>query len=296
MAFIDSLDYLNLNSLRRYPLREGSSVTSLDGNFVLPDSLIVDCQLATGGAVQERYYISKFFNKLSAFTVEVSAHLSGAVVGSFNVDVTAHVENAEYYMAETVDFTGANGKIVIGSVADLRTQPSGEFAFNIAATEFEARVSPPSLKGIPRIKFTDDVAGVKVVTGTVVVAARSNLRFTYDDPEGYVVLDAGDNLGLNKQCANDKCIKTIDGVGPNASGNINLIGLNCLSVANTAANTLYFSDTCCTPCSGCEDLADLTSRLISLENNFLTLKIYYNSLNAQLTTYLSTTNANCSCD
>jgi len=297
MPFIDSLDYLNLNSVRRYPLREGSSATSTDGNFVIPDSLLVDATLAVGGDIQERYFISSLFNKLTSFVLEISADLAGttSVVGYVQVDLNTHTINDDYYLEETAAFAGANGKITIGRVADLQEQPTGEFTFELAATEFEARAAIPSMKGISRIRFTDDVNGETSITGNVTLASRTNLRFTFDELENYVILDAGDGLGLNKACVYDTCVKTIDGVGPDAEGNINLLGLNCLSVTNTAAYTLSFTDTCCTPCSGCDDLADLTGRLVSLENNFLSLKNYYDNLNVQLTTYLSTTNANCNC-
>ena len=109
-------------------------------------------------------------------------------------------------------------------------------------------------------------------------------------------MDAGDNLGLNKECAVTTCVKSINGVAPDpATGNISFLGIDCLKVYSSAQYTIDLEDTCCTPCSGCNDLEELTSRLTSLENKFLDLKGSYNNVNAQLTNYLSTINSNCAC-
>lgn len=293
MPWVDSLDWTSLNSLRRYPLREGSSALSVDETFSIPDSLIVDFTLSATSDVARKFYISRLFNKLAAVIIEISDDV-GNIVGTIEATKSGHTQDKDYYLTATSNYVGANGKMTIGIFDDLATQPSGNFSFLKSATEFEPRTIIPGLQGVDRITFTDTQNGSYTLTGDVVVASRNNLKFSYFDSA--VNLDAGDNLGLNKACATSNCIQSINGVVPDPSnGNVNLLGVSCLSVSSDAQYTLNLQDTCCTPCSGCNDLEELTTRLTSLENKFLDLKGAYNDVNSQLSTYLSTINSNCAC-
>jgi len=293
MPWIDSLDWSSLNALRRYPLREGVSALSNDELFSIPDTLIVDFTLCATSDVSRRFYVSKIFNRITSVTIDISDN-QDVVVGSVVIDMDTHIQDADYYLAVSDNYVGANGKITIGSLDDLTTQPAGIFNFTITAAEFEPRTIVPGLQGVDRITFLDSSNGQQSVSGDVVLTSRNNLRFSYASE--HVLLDAGDNLGLNKACVVTQCIQSINGVVPDPlSGNVNLLGMNCLSVTSATQYTLNLTDTCCTPCSGCNDLEDLTGRLTSLENKFLDLKGSYNSVNTQLTNYLSTINSNCAC-
>jgi hypothetical protein len=293
MPWIDSLDWSSSNALRRYPLREGSSAQSNNGYFDIPDTLIVDFSLSASSDVSARFYISSIFNKLSSVVIEVS-DFSDVVIGTFEINGSAHTLNKDYYLNPTDDYAGANGKITIGVLDDLNTRPTGFFKFSSTATEFEPRTIIPGLRGIDRIKFVDSLNGQYSLTGNITLTSRKNMSFSYAEESVY--LDVADGLGLNKQCAVTNCVKTINGVAPDpSSGNISLLGIKCLAVQSPAQYTLEMVDTCCTPCAGCTDLEELTTRLTSLENKFLELKDGYTSVNFQLNNYLSTINSNCAC-
>jgi hypothetical protein len=295
MPWIDSLDWSSLNSLRRYPIREGMSAASTDGLFSIPDTLIVDFTLCATSAVNDRFYISKIFNKLSSVSIEISKYDDASAVGSVVIDKTTHSEDQDYYITPTALYAGANGKITIGTMQGLETQPVGLFTFANTATEFEPRTIIPGRVGLTRLAFVDAANGEYSMTGTVTLASRVNLLFSYTAGQSTVVLDAGENLGLNKKCDDYSPIRSINGVLPDDTGNINLIGVDCMKISNSAQYTLDISDTCCTPCSGCSDLETLTSRLTSLENKFLDLKGSYSNASTQLSTYLTTVNSNCAC-
>ena len=292
----DSLDWTDLNSLRRYPIREGSSAVSDDGLFFIPDDFIVDATICASSDASTRVYISRIFNKLTSVVVEFSDN-NDIVIGSFEIQVDTHTLNKDYYLIATDDYVGANGKLTIGNLSSISQQPAGNFAFSIYSTELEPRTVIPSMRGVSRIKFVDALTGTHSLTGDVVVRSRVNLLFSYEDlPDNQIIWDAGDGLGLNRNCSLGTCVKTINGVAPDPlDGNISLLGIDCLSVTSTLPYTLDLSDNCCTPCSGCDDLATLTTRLTSLENKFIELKGNYINVNTQLTTYLSTVNSNCSC-
>jgi hypothetical protein len=296
MPWIDSLDWESLNALRKYPIREGLSAISADGLFSIPDTLIVDFSLTATSDVARKFYVSKVFNALSSVVIEISDTANNVIVGTVSVSKATHTTNKDYYMVATSNYVAANGKMTIGTLNDLIYQPAGEFKFLVTTTEFEPRTIIPGLQGIDRIEFIDELNGIRSLTGDVMLTARSNVQFSFNLSVNEVFLDAGDNLGLSKQCTVNTCIKSINGVAPDkATGNVNLIGKDCVKLSSSAQYTLSLEDTCCTPCSGCSDLEELTGRLTSLENNFLDLKTGYNGVNSQLTTYLSTINSNCSC-
>jgi len=293
MARLDNLDWTGLNSLRRYPIREGASVLSADGNFSVPDTLIVDFTLSASSDVTRRFYISEIFNKISSVSITVSDDL-GVVVGTAEINKATHTQDADYYLTATNAYAGSNGRITVGILEDLAFQPSGIYTFARDATEFEPRTIIPGLRGLDRITFVDAVEGNYTVSGNAVVTARNNLRFVLSNQT--IIMDAGDNLGLNKECALTNCIQTINGIAPDPiTKDFSFLGINCLSVYSPEAYTLALEDNCCTPCAGCAELEELTTRLTSLENKFLALKDSYNSVNTQLGTYLSTINSNCSC-
>jgi hypothetical protein len=291
MPWIDSLDWSSLNALRKYPIREGLSASSDDNLFSIPDTLIVDFSLCASSDVTKRFYISNIFNKLTAVVITISDD-EDVVVGTF--ETTTQENDTTYYLNPTADYTRANGKLTVGSFKDLQYQPSGSFSFSITATEFEPRTIIPGLKGIDRISFTDAINGEQSLTGSVLLASRNNLIFSYADNRVY--MDAGGDIGLNKPCVTGNCVKSINGVKPDPeTGDIGLVGIDCLSIFSEQEHTLNIEDLCCVPCAGCNDLEELTSRTIELENKLLDLRDLYNQANSQLQTYLNTINSNCEC-
>ena len=291
MPWIDSLDWSSLNALRRYPLREGTSALSNDGYFSIPDSLITDITICASSDIAKRFFISKIINKISSFVLEIS-DFNQIVVGTLEVETNTHTQDKDYYFTINEEsYVGANIKITIGSLKDLNNQPAGLFNFDSTSTEFEPRTVIPGLRGVDRIIFVDSEKKPYALSGDVTIITRNNLKFSEESSNVY--LDAADDLGLNKACVLTNCVKTINGVAPNSEGDIGLIGVNCIRISNPIDYTIELEDTCCTPCSGCDEIETLTSRLTSLENNFLTLKDNYNLLDSQLTMYLATVNSNC---
>jgi len=296
MPWIESLDWTSLNSLRRYPLRQGTSAQSVDGLFSLPDSLIVDFSLTATSVVTRRFYIARILNRLSSIILEVRDNFTD-VVGTVEIQNATHTQDKDYYLTPTSAYIGATGRFTIGKLDDLAYQPAGSFEFSLSATEFEPRTIVPGLQGVDRIEFLDSRNGSFSLTGDVKIAARNNLTFVYSGVNDFnrVFIDVGDGLGLNKTCVTTTPVRSINGVEPDENGNISLLGTDCVKITSTEAGTLSLTDTCCTPCSGCNDLEELTTRLTGLESKFISLKGSYNDVNRQLNMYLSTVNASCAC-
>ena len=293
MPFIDNLEYLNLNALRAYPFRASSSRVSEDGQFHLPDDFVVDLQFSTSAAVSTRFYLSSAYNKVSEIVLEFSDD-AGVQLGTFTIPSTAEPESLYPLVTSEGLYYHANGFVVVNSVEILTQQPAGVFTFTLDSAEVEARVSIPSLTGVTSLIVEDSKGLVSSLSGDVLLQLRTNLRAS-SSLLG-VVIDAGDNLGLNVDCLTPSCIQSINGVKPDPStGNLSLLSTGCLTVENSAPWSLEFKDECCTPCSGCGDLEQLAERLAGVETKYHDLKSLYTYLNAQVISYQTSTNANCTC-
>lgn len=85
MSSLPTLEYLNVNTLRSFPLCEGRSVTSSDGWFSIPQSVIVDAQFSVDTSPHTRLHISKWANLGGSFSITVTK-VGGGDVGTFTVD------------------------------------------------------------------------------------------------------------------------------------------------------------------------------------------------------------------
>ncbi len=303
MPFVDNLDFLNLNSLRAYPLKEGVTKKSIDTNLLIPDNFIVDATFSFFASVEKRLYISRITNNSSVIVVEISDELN-EILGTFDIDCADHVRKKDYYFtpSESNVDAGFNGKMVVDTLDHLLSQANGTFSFAIEAAEFESRVVIPSISNITRLKFVDkDSQHLFSVSGDVVLQARTNLKFTKLVVSGttYIVLDAGNGLGLNQACPGDKpCIKSINGLqaDPDDDYNFTLDGDSCLQITNGEdSHGLVLNETCCKPCVGCDEIGQITERLIQIEADLLKLKDYYNQLNALSTQLGNLIGFSCDC-
>lgn len=298
MAF-DNLDFLNTNSLRNYPIKEGITKLSADGIFTIPDDFIVDFMLAASSNIDARFYISKIVNLAESITIEIKDS-SGVTCGFFSISVASHVLYKTYYLAASDTYVGANGKIVIGSLSSMQLSPTGTYNFVIDTAELETRTIIPSLNTINRLTFVNADLTTSSVTGNVKIGARTNIKFstgTTNTTNDTIIMDVGNDLGLNAPCdSNLPAIKTINNIGPDTNGNFTLMTTNCASVAPLNSNTgLLFSDTCCKPCMGCDEISTLTDRVVQIETDILKLRDHYTNLQSLITEFSNLMNFQCSC-
>lgn len=291
----ESLDFLNQNSLINYPIKEGSSRLDSSGVFTIPNTFLVDAKLAVSSNLGRRYYISKLSNFSSEIGLDVSDD-TGALVGSFVITVSTHTRYATYQLIPTNTFTGAAALIVVGNLTNILDAPSGVYNFSLSATELEPRVAVPTKEAVARITFRNPDGTTYSLSGDVIIDARVNLRFKAGTGNR-VVLDAGEGLGLNTLCANvAEAIKTINGIPPDEDGNFTLDFSDCALLSQIPAGTgLLLEDTCCKPCMGCNDIEELTRRLMELETNLLNLRDFYNGLDVKYNEFKTITEYTCDC-
>ncbi len=296
MPSVDNLDFLNANSLRAYPIKESSTLVSVDGALSIPNDFIVDFQLAATFDPSTRFYISRIAN-FDVISIEVSDQ-SSVLVGTFTIDTANHWQYKDYYLTPSAAYIGATGLMTLTGLKGIDSCPSGIYDFTFAATEFEPRTIIPSLRGINRITFANTAGNSYTLTGDIVVEARTNIRFKLADGfTNKIIVDAGEGLGLNTICsAPTKCIKTINGIPPDDQANFTLDFSDCATLTPIPANTgLILEDICCKPCVGCTDIEQLTNRVMSTETSLVTLQQYYTDLSNLLTNFKTTQTYTCDC-
>lgn len=297
MPSVDNLDFLNSNSLRNYPLKEGVTKVSSDGSFILPNDFIVDFQLAASYDPSKRFYLSKISNFDDLITLEISDQLD-VLVGTFSIATANHWQYKDYYLIPSDAYVGSTGLLTATNLNGIYNCPSGSFTFSLATAEFEARTIIPARKGIDRITFKNASGDTFSFSGDIVIKARTNIRFKESLTEdNTVIIDVGDDLGLNTKCNEETgCIKTINGIPPDDESNFTLDFSDCATLTPIPANTgLLLEDVCCKPCVGCNDIEELTSRLMTTETGLVTLRQYYTDLYKLLTDFKTIQGYTCDC-
>jgi hypothetical protein len=292
---IDNLDFLNLNSLRNFPIKETCSREDTLGVITIPNDFMVDMTLAVSNDPTLKFYISKISYLVDFVTVEVS-ELNNGLVGVFSIDVPSHTKYRNYSLQAGSYFSGSSGVLVVNTLDSLISGPAGTFNFGYDNAALETRVVVPAVVGVSRLRFTNADGSSFALTGDVVINARTNVRFK-NGPGNSVIIDVGDGLGLNTQCADTlACIKTINGIGPDSEGNFTLDFSDCAQLTPIPAGTgLILEDNCCKPCVGCSDIGELTSRLMEAESALIQLKDYYTSLNLLYEQFKTTATYTCAC-
>ena len=291
----ENLEFLNWNSLRAFPFKEGARRETT--NFKIPDDFLLDASFSVSSDPELELYISKISTNSQTIILEISDN-AAVVVGRFTLTVSSHTRNKTYFLTPNEDqYIGASGRITVGSVSSILNQASGVFSFALADTVFEMRTLVPSIRKINRIVFHDAKKKPFSLTDSVELFANLNLRFAQDTGEEQQIvarLDAANTFGLSKTCPVLPCVRSINGVGPDDDGLLTISGVDCVNVTE-GVNTILIGDTCCQPCLGCTDLSTLTSRVVQVETDLLQLKEYYVNLGLvkdQLTTLI---NFNCNC-
>lgn len=266
-----NVEWLNQNSLRAYPLSETASRQDVSASYTLPDNFLVDMVLPVNAALD--YDPSSFFvSKVNVFGIGVTVDISywdgatATLVGSLTINAETFTHNETFLLQGTGSFEGVLGKIVVGTLDTLLQRP-GSYDFDVSGGRIEACVIVPDLRGVSgfRIVVDENDAGI-LNQGDIAFEPGDNFRITVSDFGGVKVLtfSAISGEGTIADCACEgevaaqEPIRTINGVPPDANGNITILGDDCLRIEPKAGvNALALTDSCSKPCCGCSELAVL---------------------------------------
>lgn len=281
-----NLGWLDLNARRAYPLSETATCRDLTGVFTLPDSFVLALYLTVDARNDPdplSFYVSRVINTPGAIAVTVS-HTDGTTVTEFGtavVPTSGHTEYAAYEFSVTPGFRTSAGRLVVGGLGEMRSAPAGAFDFDAGGGRLDSDCVRPYLSGLTELAV-DNGGGISApLTGRIVLTAGANIRLTVSvgDTESVVRIDAiqGEGLQADCGCADDDAlsppIRSINGVLPDPSGNVDLLAGTCVSVT-PEGNGVRLADTCAKPCCGSTelkrlqtDVTEVTSRMTGLTND-----------------------------
>jgi len=285
MAEAVNVDWLNENSYRNYPLVDGASRVAASG-AVLPTGLIVDLSLPVplGTLAPSNAFIRKVYGFSAGVVITIgdtsdpSEDLATATV--FTAD---HARNKSYPLTGIpgTKLNGVTGRIAIGLPEAVAQCSLGLFDYEGAPQNTQLAISciRPLLQGVNGVVVRQaDGSLSPVLGGSITLVPGDNVSLEVDPGSKSILIsssvqvttqevaDAG--CGCDEENENDLgCIKTINGVPPDAAGNLLLQGLSCVELTTlSSGNGILISDKCTEPCCGCDQLAQLQTALQAIEN------------------------------
>lgn len=260
------LSWAEANAGRDYPLAAGSSATSRDGGFAVPNDLLVGLHLplpAWLGVSPGEAYLGRLTAAPDGFSLAVMVPAEGGEeeVAVATVAAAGHAFGAAYPLAGVGRLAGAVGWVQVGRFDGLAAAPAGDWGFDPAAARLDpdcGRVLPVGVRGLAVVDAGDRSVPLD---GVVALVAGANARLAvsggavrvdFVGPDGTVA--AGCDCGGGPLDPRP-CVKSVGGVEPDENGNVGLVGRSCLSVsAGSEPGQLVLDDTCAQPCCGCPEL------------------------------------------
>jgi hypothetical protein len=270
-SYIDSLEWLNKNSLRAYPLKEDTSRFDITGTYPLVDDFFVDMVWVISTNKERRFFL-KFLSILGSVVTGTIYDESDIPAATFAVDSATHTRYKKYDLTGIGEYEGSKGKLVIGETDRLIANPQGSFEFDLLGAEFEPATIIPDIRSVSSLSKLGDPGEVfPRLTEHVLIGGGFNTRVRIDEETNLIRIDAIDGVGLGPicDCPDDfglpECIAFINGIPGDEGFNFNIRGVGCISVT-PEANGIAIENTCVDPCCDCEEIEDLEARVTALEN------------------------------
>lgn len=283
-----SNDWLWANSQRKYPLFDTVTCQDTLGQFTLPSTFLLDISIAVSAdTLGTSLDVSKF--RLSSVGSYSNGYVlkfsyDSALLGTATIPRSSHSWGLSY---PVVNSTATIGFVVVGDLADIDSQPAGNWQFDASGGQLQPRcatITPAQLSGI---QIVNNGVVSKPLTGTVLLEAGTNVEFdvsTVDETSSVynVAISAVGNANYTTNCtaATATPIRTINSQTGDANGNFTITGLDCLTVSGTT-NGILLKDTCATPCCGSSELSTVQTTLQALSTQYAALKDIYTAVYKQ---------------
>lgn len=306
MAKILGLGWLATNASRNYPLSQEGNFAPVGGEVgALPDDLILDMQLSVPygpGIYPFNFYLKTVSGYSHGAIVEIGYYNSdyssekATVAVSEAIPASTH-SNAQSYtlfgsaVNTDYDFSSVVGTVTIGNLDGFSQEAPGRLDFSEDAY-IETTVVALNSVGVSSIRAGTSLedSGDELV-GHVVLVPRLNTAIQTDSASNAVIFNALDGAGLSSSCSCEgeislgDCIRTIEGVQPTSAGNINLTSGPCIGIDSDSSNhSVTISETCSSPCCGCEQLDVIVADLRELDQGFKQMDTFLNALAGQVGT------------
>lgn len=267
-------EFLNHNSQRRYPLADDATCVDDSGSFTIPNDFLLELDLPVHAGMNvdpARFFVRHVGAFETGFSVVVGYQPAAGdpvTVATALVARQAHTRNRAYALGGVAPFDDTVGKVVIGRLDSIDEQPAGFWTFTLAAARLDPDAVRPMIRGVSALVAVNGASRSVPLVGDVELVAGSNVRLTPVVAEGVTAIriDAVSGEGLVEECvcegdaALGDPVRSINGVTPDANGNINLMAGECTQV-DPVVNGVRLSDVCSKPCCGCPEVEAITRDL-----------------------------------
>ncbi len=259
------------NADRNYPLIDGAGREATSSSFLLPNNLLVDARLFADPAKN-----SLLFNVLSLTAygtgLIITIGYNGVAAATCTIPNVPTVAYQAYAVVGLPGFEDVSGQLVVGDAAGVLAASSGVYTFLLAQTQLLPTVVVPSGTGVAAITVVDSFGVSTRLTGEIILVAGPNAVVEASAPNITVGLTSG--VLINDPCGctdgagvSREPIRSINGVGPDANGNLELVpGLSCLTLT-PGTNALLVQDTCAQPCCGTAEMTALEESVLAITEN-----------------------------
>lgn len=307
-----SLEWLNQNSQRAYPMVQAASRTDISESFTIPNDFLVNLDMPVRygldvvtsrffikhiGAYGNGYLITVGYQPTSGDAVDVAT----AIINKAN-----HAVNTPYALGGVGDFADTVGKLVIGDIDDIDKQPAGFYTFALDDTNLEVDCIRPFIRGVSSVSLINGASKSDPLYGDIEFEAGRDIQLvpiTASGENPKIRINVVSGAGVDESCVCDDSdisaepITKINGVGPAPNGNFTLLAGDCLSFEQVE-NGLRIVNTCSKPCCGCAELERITQDLQRVQQEAATIRDFATKLSTQAelinTTILgSRTGGNC---
>ena len=308
MADILGLGWLNTNGTRRYPLSDGGNFDSLgSGAGDIPDDLILDMQISVPyalGVYPFNFYLKAVSGYPHGLIIEIGYHNPkfanelATVAVSEAIAIETHTSPTTYLLigspvSTNYDFSNVVGTVTIGNLGGFIATSPGRIDYGYEAY-IESSVVSMNTAGVSSIRAgTTLTSSTESLSGHVVLVPRINFAISTDTGSNSITFSALNGAGLESDCTCNgeielgPCIRTINGVEPRTSdGNIDLVQGTCIQI-NNADSAITLSETCSSPCCGCDQLNIIVDDLRDLQQGFGKMDSFLNTLAGQVGTITS---------
>lgn len=271
-----NLEWLNHNAQRKYPLADDSTGLDTTGSFGIPTNFIVELDLPVHAGLNvgpAGFFVYNLSSYAGGYGITIGYQPADGstpvAVATALIPRTSVTRNSVFTLGGIGDFVDTVGKIVIGRLDGIDAQPAGFWEFSMEAARIDADAIRPILRGVSSITCVSGGQSSPKLYGDIELVAGSNMQIVPILQEGQdpiIVLNAISGEGTKQECvcegdsALSQPITSINGVAPTPSGNLVLVGNDCLQIS-TITNGIQISDVCAQPCCGCAELERITSDL-----------------------------------